>query len=310
MPRAYRCRWCKGPPLPQPPEGACPNCLGFYRYEPCYVAEGDLDGATIPPIKQGEPISAADAIAHARARKEEGDRIETGLPGVDWVFNGGLPTKGTALFCSPAGTGKTTLAWELGRMLARKKIETLFLSSEQTIEELGAQFERLGAAPAKHFILVSETDQSAILRVIEKSRAQVVFLDSLHEVEGVTDEGGYDLASGGERAVTRIAKEIRRLADDCDFFAFLIGHMKNDGSMSGGAHLRHAVGATLLLEREGDPEGAGRILRFKEKNRFGPIGRKSRFQMTQTGLRDLGPVQQEVPIETPAGKGKAKKWLN
>jgi hypothetical protein len=32
--------------------------------------------------------------------------------------------------------------------------------------------------------------------------------------------------------------------------------------------------------------------------------------MTQTGLRDLGPVQQEVPIETPAGKGKAKKWLN
>jgi hypothetical protein len=159
------------------------------------VAEGDLDGATIPPIKQGEPISAADAIAHARARKEEGDRIETGLPGVDWVFNGGLPTKGTALFCSPAGTGKTTLAWELGRMLARKKIETLFLSSEQTIEELGAQFERLGAAPAKHFILVSETDQSAILRVIEKSRAQVVFLDSLHEVEGVTDEGGYDLGA-------------------------------------------------------------------------------------------------------------------
>jgi hypothetical protein len=37
MPVAFQCRWCKGPPLPQPWEGACPNCLGFYRPIQIYV---------------------------------------------------------------------------------------------------------------------------------------------------------------------------------------------------------------------------------------------------------------------------------
>lgn len=305
MPRAYRCRKCKGKPyLPKKPEGACPYCLGFYRYEPAHVLEGEVDGAELQPIKDGEIISQADLMAG----KEEPDEKKrpTGLSGVDHVFDGGLPRVGTILICSPAGSGKTTWLWGLLHKIAEEqKQKALFLSTEQATRGLRRQFKRLPLPPSRHMVVCSESDHEAILRIVEKGEPDLFVLDSLHDVEGVTDENAYDLASGGASAVKRVAKEIGHLAEEMGFLAFLVGHMTNEEALAGGSHLRHEVDAVLVLRYFTDDTDPRRILEFRGKSRFGEVGRQALLQMEEGGMRDLGPLlkNRKPPPPVPTGSG-------
>lgn len=316
MPRAYRCRRCHGTPVPQPPEdGKCEHCGGFYRHEVTHVRDGEVDGAEIQPMKEGEPISAADLLANLED-DETMQKRQTGMAGLDWVFDGGLPYFGAILLCAKAGTGKSTFLWEMLRWLAKKKVSTLYISSEQSLKDLGRQFARLGSVPAKYMTVHAETDRDGIISAIEKCEPEILVLDSLHEVEGVTDESGYDMASGGPNAVTRVAKEIRRLSTELEFLAFLVGHMNNDGTMAGGSHLRHAVDATLVLRPGEDEKDPRRILEFEGKTRFGPRGRRGLFMMGEKSMKDCGPLKEEgerIAVEEPKAaspKGRKKVVLN
>ena len=118
-------------------------------------------------------------------------------------------------------------------------------------------------------------------------------------IMGITDEDGYSMASGSDRAVTRVAKEVRRLADELEFLVFLVGHMNNDGSMAGSAHLRHAVDATLTLQYKTDDKDPHRILCFEKKTRFGTPGRRALFVMRKDGLKDLGPYEDDDEAQEP-----------
>lgn len=309
MARAWVCRWCKGPPVAHPPLGPCDNCGGWYRHDVVNVREGDVFGADIPPLKDGEPITAADLFANLEG-DESLKKRPTRMSGMDHVFAGGLPHFGAALLCAMAGTGKTTLLYELLCLLAKQKVRSMYITSEQSLPDLGRQFQRLGPPPEEHLILLAEQDRDRIIRAIEKERPLVVVLDSLHEVERVTDEDGYPMASGEPRAVTRVAKEIRRLSHDEQFFAFLVGHMNNDGTMAGGTHLRHAVDATLVLERIGGESDPRRILQFKGKTRFGPLGRKALFKMGESGMRDCGPYADDEDEPAPFPTGRGPRGLN
>lgn len=304
MPIAYRCRRCKGPPLPEPPEGRCPNpeCGGFYRHERIHVREGDVDGAEVQAVKDGEPISAHDLMASLEGDDSVKKRV-TGMTGLDWVFDGGLPMFGAILLCAREGTGKTTLLYELFRKLAAMKVDTLYISTEQSLKDLGRQFSRCGPAPAKHMTMHSEIDRDAIIRCIEKQNPQVVAIDSLHDIENVTDESGFSMASGQPSAVTRVAKEIRRLTAELQFLAFLVGHMNNDGTMAGGSHLRHALDASLVLERSDNKKDPRRILQFQGKSRFGTLGRKALFLMGEAGLTDKGPLREGDDDDDDGGDG-------
>lgn len=299
MPYAYVCRGCKGPPLSSPPEnGRCPNCLGYLRHDRKWVADGEVDGARFAPIKDGEAISMADLMAGEDDDATDG-KFPTGSPGVDHVFVDGLPKVGAVLISAKEGLGKTTWLWGLMHLLAdRHKRKTLYISSEQASKGLKRQFRRLDLKPTERMIVLTEADADAIYRAIEREDPDFLVLDSVHDVEHVTDENTNDLTSGQSAAVTRVAKEIRRLAEEMGFFAFLVGHMNNDGVMAGGSHLRHEVDGTLTIEPVTTKEDPRRILQF-EKYRLGPIGHKALLVMGEKGMTDRGPWHGE--------KGKPKE---
>ncbi len=96
-------------------------------------------------MKEGEPISAADLLANLED-DETMKKRQTGMTGLDWVFDGGLPYFGAILLCAKAGTGKSTFLWEMLRWLAKKKVSTLYISSEQSLKDLGRQFWGMAAA--------------------------------------------------------------------------------------------------------------------------------------------------------------------
>lgn len=283
MPIEKVCRVCKTV-RPPPIEGPCPTCGGYVRCVP-KRRRGGMDEDDMP---QGPMPVAALLDQDPKATK----RRPTGLHGVDHVFGGGLPDTGTVLFCAREGTGKTSLLVEVCLHL---RIRSLLLSTEQSKQELIDQFARFGAErirASKHMFVESATEMDDILDIIEEVRPKVLALDSLHDIEGVSDDNGNPLTGSGERAVTRAAKVLCRLAREQKFFAFLVGHMTNEGTMMGGAHLRHAVGSVLGLYRfkedvDSDPR---RILRFQGKTRYGPLGRQALFRMTDKGFTDEGPI--------------------
>lgn len=284
----YVCRWCKGPPLPKPPEGKCPNCHGFYRHDQVRLRDDEINGAEMEDLSEGKPVTVAAAQA-AHQSAEPVERISTGLRGFDWVFGGGFCPGKTVSFCGGEGSGKTSLLWRVFIALAKRKVLCLLNSSEQSVDDLVEQFARFGPVPQKYFLVVHQTDRDKILRLLERESPQVFALDSVHDVDNVTDESGFSLSSGGERAVHFVAKEIRRLSRELGCASLLNCHMNSDGTMKGGTSLRHEVDGTLMLERPPEEDDPQRFLKFK-KYRYAPPNRKARFQMLDNDFKDCGPL--------------------
>lgn len=295
---AYVCRGCKGPPLPQPWEGVCPACGRPYRALEVRVKDGEVDGAELEPLSEEKPVAASTLMAY-REDDESMERRPTGSPGIDWVFEGGLPKFGSILLGAKGGSGKSTWLWELFCKLAKKKVDVLYNSAEQSKKGLIRQFARCGPPPAKHFLVHNEHDLSAFMRTLEKERPQVAAIDSLQRLTGIMDESGYDMKRGAPAAVEHAASELYDLAEDLEMLLFMVCHVTNEGEFAGGSHLRHALDANLVITWSGDKKDKRRILEFKEKNRFGDIGRQALFLMTDTGLKDCGPIRDEEEHQEP-----------
>lgn len=300
----FECRWCgsippgekKSRPLTKPPDGPCPCCGGMYNHKRVSVADDDVDGVEAARLEEGEPVSAADLYKIAG----DVEKVPTGLAGVDHVFNGGLPAKGGAiLFTAPAGCGKSTLMQKLGRSLAELDVKTLYVSGEQTLQDLGQQFAWLGPPSkkcARNFMLYHETDRDEIVYQIERSRAKVAIVDSLHAVENVTDSDGVPLSAGHPNAVAQVALDLKRLAGEREMTIFAIGHMTADGTVSGGNRVKHVLDATLVLRPGSGERDPRRVLEIEGKNRFAPRGRRALFMMTETDLEDRGALHDEVVV--------------
>ncbi len=299
MPVAYQCRWCKGPPLPHPWEGACPNCKGYYRANRIHVAEGDVEDAEMGVLEEGEPISAGDLM---KIVGPEIKRYETGLVGLDYICHGGLPEMGAAvLLAAEPGTGKSTLMMVLLKALAARGIGGLYISAEQSLKDLGQQFSWLAPFPQKHMILHHATRRDEIVAAIEKSRAKVVVVDSLQAVTSITDDEGYSMAHGHAAAVAHVGMELKRLAGQNEMTIFAIGHVNKDGKIAGGSRVIHWLDGTLVFRHgggEADPKDPRRILQFEGKSRLCPLGRKALFRMETNRFVDCGALD-EAPVDLP-----------
>ncbi len=65
------------------------------------------------------------------------ERLKTGIPGLDEILHGGIPTGNTVLVTGTTGSGKTILASQYAYMGAKKyKEPTVYLSFEETPESI------------------------------------------------------------------------------------------------------------------------------------------------------------------------------
>ena len=251
--------------------GRCPACGEWNTMvEEAEVEEAPLVEQAFAPA---EPIPYQDVknLAKPRARVE--------IKEVDAVLGGGVVLGSLVLIGGEPGIGKSTLLLQMSRDFAAGRTPVLYVSGEESLDQIKLRGERLGVGGGPLFLL-AETNLERILAQAEKLRPGVLVLDSVQTVFS----SKLSSSPGTISQVREVANQVFRFAKRNGVPAFLIGHITKEGSLAGPKSLEHIVDVVLLFE--GERDHSHRVLRAL-KNRFGPVSELAIFEMTAAGLEAI-----------------------
>jgi DNA repair protein RadA/Sms len=205
---------------------------------------------------------------------KESPRLYTIDPELNRVLGGGIVPGSIVLVAGEPGIGKSTLFLQMGLQL--KDVVTLYISGEESDQQIKMRADRLGMQ-SENFYLLTETSTQVIFQEIKKLKPQVIIVDSIQTLESPFIES----SPGSVSQIRECAAEFQQFAKETGTPVFLIGHITKDGSIAGPKLLEHMV--DTVLQFEGDRHYAYRILRTL-KNRFGSTAELGIYQMNDTGM--------------------------
>ena len=270
--KAYVCREC-GYDAPKW-LGKCPSCGAWNTFDELVVA------------KKGSSVAAAvtsSAVPKAKPQRvrdiEIGTtkRIDVGQSEVNRVLGGGLVPGSIILVGGEPGIGKSTLALQLA--LADNGLRTLYVSGEESAEQIKMRAERLGVHN-EECIIYTETLLENIIAQCEALKPDMVVVDSIQTI--YTDL--VDASAGSVSQIRECASTLLKYAKGSGTPVFIIGHITKEGTIAGPKILEHIV--DVVLQFEGDGNNTYRILRGI-KNRFGATFEIGVFEMLEKGLRSV-----------------------
>lgn len=210
-------------------------------------------------------------------KSSEEKRIITADAELNRVLGGGIVPGSIVLVAGEPGIGKSTLFLQVGLHL--KDIVTLYISGEESMQQIKMRADRL-SAKNDNFYLLTETNTQTIFQEIKKLKPQLVIVDSVQTLQTPYIES----SPGSISQIRESAAELQRFAKETNTPVFLIGHITKDGNIAGPKILEHMV--DTVLQFEGDHHYAYRILRTI-KNRFGGTAELGIYEMTGDGMRGV-----------------------
>jgi DNA repair protein RadA/Sms len=206
-------------------------------------------------------------------------RMSTGIGELDRVLGGGLVPGALVLLGGSPGIGKSTLTNMVLGNLAEAGMRTLYVSGEESAEQVRLRAERLSPGALKVPIL-AETDLETVLGTLAGEKPDVCVIDSVQTLNAAELSG----APGSVGQVREVAGRIMELAKARSIAVILVGHVTKDGALAGPRVLEHLV--DCVLQFEGERERPYRELRAL-KNRFGSTNEAGLFEMRQGGLVEV-----------------------
>jgi DNA repair protein RadA/Sms len=277
----FRCSECGG----AAPKwaGRCPSCGGWNTL----LEELDEPTAAYEPAAASIPAQSIVGVGLDRWATRP-----TGVTELDRVLGGGVVPGSVTLIGGEPGIGKSTLILQAAACLARpidvsqrngpdadEGVRVLYISAEESLPQVRARAERLGAL-APELWLAADTDLPSLLQQIEHSAPAVVVIDSIQTIY----DPALSSAPGSVAQVRQCAARLVREAKACDVAIILVGHVTKEGALAGPRVLEHLVDTVLSFD--GDRHHALRLLRAV-KHRFGPTDQLGVFEMTGTGLKPV-----------------------
>lgn len=252
--------------------GQCFDCKAWSKIE-----EETIDSNDKIHVQSGSPqkIYVLD-----NAVKEE-DRIITNINELNRVVGGGLVPASAILIGGDPGIGKSTLLLQSVVSLSANGINCLYITGEESVEQIKLRAIRLGIQNNYTKILATANIED-ILATIEsmKSSTKLIVIDSIQTVH--TNE-----TSSAPGTVSQIKASMHALINYTkkrNIILLLSCHVNKDGYFAGPKVLEHMVDTVLYFE--GDHNNHFRILR-SIKNRFGSVNEIGVFEMTSKGLIEV-----------------------
>ncbi len=252
--------------------GRCPGCGGWNTMvETMEERRGGPVSARPRAAARAQPLNALGATRT--------ERIGVPIEELNRVLGGGLVAGSLVLIGGDPGIGKSTLVLQTAAALADTAGPVLYVSAEESAQQLKLRADRLGVDGENLWVL-SETNLAEVLDAAEQQRPGLLIVDSIQTVyvEEITS------AAGSVGQVRECTARLMQWAKPRGVPVLLVGHVTKEGTIAGPRVLEHMVDAVLYLE--GDRYHQYRILRAV-KNRFGSTDEVGVFEMADEGLREV-----------------------
>ncbi|MEA5509904.1 DNA repair protein RadA [Crocosphaera sp. UHCC 0190] len=242
--------------------------------------------------------------------EEEQARFPSGYGELDRVLGGGVVPGSLVLIGGDPGIGKSTLLLQTANQLSQSLPRILYVSAEESGQQIKLRASRLGVAEASsvteakeaetngkngkrkatkktpevdggaNLFILPETDLEEILRELESLQPQVAIIDSIQTLYFAA----LTSAPGSVAQVRECTSALMQVAKRDNITLFIVGHVTKEGAIAGPRVLEHLVDTVLYFE--GDRYASHRLLR-SVKNRFGPTHEIGIFEMAEHGLVEV-----------------------
>ena len=258
--------------------GQCPGCREWNTFVEEAVVTVGGGKKKISSGRTEEPTLLS------KVSSETSVRISTGITEFDRVLGGGIVEGSMVLVGGDPGIGKSTLLLQMCLLLVSKKHKVLYISGEESLQQIKIRADRLGTYEGD-LLMLCETDLEVIQEVIERTKPELVVIDSIQTM----CKGDVSSAPGSVSQVRESTGVFMKIAKTLGVTVFIVGHVTKEGVVAGPRVLEHMVDTVLYFE--GERHAVYRILR-SVKNRFGSTNEIGVFEMGQTGLTEvLNPSQ-------------------
>ena len=255
--------------------GKCPSCGEWNTYQEEVVVKGDTREQQRSTWRRDDGSKKrVRAVPLPEIQQGQTRRLQTPDTELDRVLGGGIVGGSLVLVGGQPGIGKSTLLLQVALQISAR---VLYVSGEESDEQIRMRAERIGPLKADCFIL-TETNTEKILSLALELEPQLVVIDSIQTLSSPF----IDSTPGSISQVRECAGELQRFAKETNIPVFIIGHITKDGSIAGPKLLEHIV--DVVLQFEGDHHYTDRILRTL-KNRFGSTDEMGIYEMQANGLR-------------------------
>lgn len=265
--------------------GRCPSCGSW---ESAVEEEKQSEATKNYTISKGSLPKSIQSI-----KSGEDERYDTGIGELNRVLGGGLVRGSLTLISGDPGIGKSTLLLQSAENIAKKYGKVLYVSGEESEEQIKMRGDRLGANSEQLYI-ISETNVEIIEEHITNMNPAFVIIDSIQTLFKVSVTS----APGSVSQVRECANSLMRIGKTTGVPLFIVAHVTKQGDLAGPRVLEHMVDTVLSFEGEGNQEF--RILRTI-KNRFGTTSEIGVFEMMEGGLKEItnpsGLFLQDAPFQ-------------
>jgi DNA repair protein RadA/Sms len=263
--------------------GRCPDCSKWNSFveeihEPVAGRKGAPSSAGTP-----QPI---DAISI-----DPEPRLITGILEFDRALGGGIVPGSLILLGGDPGIGKSTLILQVAGRLSGKGFRPLYLSGEESPQQIKMRAERLSINSSNLFILSGACIED-LFDSMKELKPDILIVDSIQTIYS----SALPSAPGSVGQLREVSSKLLRWAKETNVPTFLIGHVTKDGAIAGPKVLEHLVDTVLYFE--GDSSHLYRIVRAV-KNRFGSSNEIGVFEMKEAGLIEVGNPSRIFLAERP-----------
>ncbi len=255
--------------------GRCPECHSYNTMNEIAAEEESLKTVKfrkkLPSI---QPVTTLDVQNFGPL-----NRIATGIKEFDLSVGSGLVAGQSILIGGEPGIGKSTLMLQVAEKLASAGIKTIYISTEESLNQIILRAKRL-KIESKALFFQALNDINEILYSIENGGYGFIIIDSIQRITIPQTDSAYGSING----LREIAHEITSLCLKKNCGAFLVCHVNKEGGLAGPKTLEHIVDTVLYFDSgKKDPY---RILRCY-KNRFGSTDEAGIYEMSENGLKGV-----------------------